>query len=74
MRVVSTHGNAKQKVARPSDDALKALTSSPSRVAKRRDRLSSIICFMAKLNEYILRQANKEEGLSGTFWEGRFKS
>ncbi len=29
---------------------------------------------MGKLNEYISRRANKEEGITGRFWEGRFKS
>ena len=37
-------------------------------------RLSSISCYMAKLNEYISRRANEEEGLRCRFWEGRFTS
>jgi len=43
-------------------------------VATWRERLGNLSWFMRCLNESIARRANAEDGCTGHFWEGRFKT
>ena len=74
LRVVSTHAMPDAGDEPLEEARIKAITRNPKRVEEIRKRLSSISCFMGKLCESISRRANKEEELTGRFWEGRFKS
>jgi hypothetical protein len=63
----------KPKSLSPLEEDIRALTNYPELIAKLRQRLSSVSWFMAKLDEFIARAANKEDGVKGRFWESRFK-
>ncbi len=57
----------------PAEKEIRALADCPERIARLRRRLSSLSWFMGRLNEFIARAANKEDGVKGRFWESRFK-
>ena len=57
----------------PAENEIGALADCPERIAQLRLRLCSLSWFMAKLNEFISRAANKEDRVKGRFWESRFQ-
>ncbi len=58
----------------PDARALAMLLADSEAVGVRRGRLADLSWFMRALCEPIARRANCEDGVTGRFWEGRFKS
>ena len=66
--------DAKRLELREVDEKqVEAILKDPEQVAACRRKLSSISEFMRMLDEPIAREANREDGARGHFWEERFK-
>jgi len=63
-----------QKYQKEEQLSISEMLSLEETVTIYRQRLYDISWLMRNLNEHIAREANKEDGCTGRFWEGRFKS
>ncbi|MFN7889711.1 MAG: transposase, partial [Pirellula sp.] len=59
---------------KPTEEMIQAKLSNTDWVRETRSRLSSLGWFMKCLKEPLARLANKQDGCTGAFFEGRFKS
>ena len=62
------------KHAEDLEETVAGLVSDPERLAVLRDRLGDLSWYTRRLNETIARRANQEDGCTGRFWQGRYKS
>lgn len=61
-----------QELETPSAGEIRAVINNRTLFARARNRLSDLSWFISQLAESIARNANRESGLTGKFWEGRF--
>jgi hypothetical protein len=65
---------ADRKPMKPTEEMVQAKLNNADWVRETRSRLSSLGWFMKCLKEPLARLANKQDGCTGAFFEGRFKS
>jgi len=63
-----------RKPMKVTDEFLKLKADNAVWVEETRKRLSSLVWFMKCLKEPLARLANKQDGCTGAFFEGRYKS
>ena len=63
-----------EHLGQPTENDIATLERDQDRLKLIRTRLSDISWFMRTACEPIARMANKQDGVTGRFWEGRFKA
>ena len=63
-----------EHLGEPTTNDVATLVADQQRLAEVRERLSDISWFMRALSEPIARMANRQDEVTGRFWEGRFKA
>jgi hypothetical protein len=74
LRLCPPRKTAEGQSAEPTDAELNTIRNVPPRLAEIRRRLSDISWLMRLIAEPIARLANREDQVSGRFWQGRFKA
>jgi REP element-mobilizing transposase RayT len=73
-RLFPKRKNRDKSAAEPTQEELDKIISSIAGMKEKRRRLSNLSWFMKCLCEPIAKRANREEKVTGHFWEARFKA
>ena len=73
LRLFPKRRNKDGSPAVPSDTEINMILNDPNVLAERRKRLSDVSWWMKCTSENIARRSNREDHVTGHFWEGRYK-
>ncbi|TWU60360.1 hypothetical protein Poly51_06350 [Rubripirellula tenax] len=74
LRLFPHRRNEDGSPAEPSAPEINMIVNDPDRLSERRRRLSDLSWWMRCTAENIARRSNAEDGVTGHFWEGRYKA